>query len=227
MKFTEKNDFIVKHKASKHFEKDLELFKKHCPNSRLHNDLKRVNTFTRYQLDGRMLYELIDKVSPEEILENRKQTEVEHIETVSLVEKIEDVAQLFAEAGLNPKDFPESVLNKYIGEPVAHVNIAIQTIKNFTEEDDNLDDDAPPATEEVPATETVVEETATTEEIPATETVAEETTTTEEAPATETVVEETATTEEAPATETVVEETATTEEAPAKKKGASKKSSQE
>jgi len=71
MDFIKKNDFIVKNKKKEHFEKDLELFKKHCPNSRLHIDLKRVNSFNKVILVGLMLNELLEKVSPEEILKNR------------------------------------------------------------------------------------------------------------------------------------------------------------
>jgi hypothetical protein len=71
MDFIKKNDFIVCHKGEQHFEKDLELFKKHCPDSPLHAELKRVNQFTRDKLGSRMLNELLDKVAPEKILENR------------------------------------------------------------------------------------------------------------------------------------------------------------
>jgi len=71
MDFIKKNDFIVKHKKKEHFDSDLELFKKHCPNSKLHDSLKRVNSFNKSILDGQMLYELLDKVSPEEILKFR------------------------------------------------------------------------------------------------------------------------------------------------------------
>ena len=72
MKFTEKNEFVSKHTSADHFSKDLELFKIHCPNNRLHADLKRVNSFNRQKLDGLMLWELLDKISPEKILKNRE-----------------------------------------------------------------------------------------------------------------------------------------------------------
>ena len=71
MKFQDKNDFIVKNTSAQHFEKDLQLFKKHCPKSRLHSELNRVNSFTRKKLDGYMLNELLDKITVDEILKNR------------------------------------------------------------------------------------------------------------------------------------------------------------
>jgi uncharacterized coiled-coil protein SlyX len=74
MKFTEKNSFLVRHTSGEHFSSDMELFKVHCPNSRLHIDLKRENSFNRKKLDGLMLWELLEKVSPEEILKNREKT---------------------------------------------------------------------------------------------------------------------------------------------------------
>jgi len=74
MKFTEKNNFIVRHTSGDYFAKDLELFKLHCPDSKLHSQLKRVNSFTRQKLDGQMLHELLDKISPAEILKNREAT---------------------------------------------------------------------------------------------------------------------------------------------------------
>jgi predicted RNase H-like nuclease (RuvC/YqgF family) len=80
LSFTEKNNFIVKHKSGRHFSKDLELFKKYLPvNHRLSNDLARANTHTFERLDGQMLYVLLDIISPEEILENRKEKPVEKV----------------------------------------------------------------------------------------------------------------------------------------------------
>jgi len=76
MDFIKKNDFIVKNKKKEHFEQDLELFKKHCPNSKLYIDLKRVNQFNKVILVGLMLNELLEKVSPEEILANRGKADI-------------------------------------------------------------------------------------------------------------------------------------------------------
>ena len=80
--FTQKNDFVVKHKGLKHFSKDLELFQKHCPSNPLNNDLARANEFSFERLDGQMLYILLDKVSIEEILKNREKKPVEEFVSV-------------------------------------------------------------------------------------------------------------------------------------------------
>jgi hypothetical protein len=72
MKFETKNNFIVKHKNARYFYADLALFKKVFPTHRLHDDLRRANDFNRHILDGKMLYELLNKISPEDILENRE-----------------------------------------------------------------------------------------------------------------------------------------------------------
>lgn len=80
LSFTEKNDLIVKHKNADFFEKDLELFKKHCSGHPLLNDLARANKFAFARLDGQMLGALLEVLSIEEILENRikeKQAEPE------------------------------------------------------------------------------------------------------------------------------------------------------
>ena len=71
MEFIEKNEFIVNNSSRDYYDKDLELFKKYCPGSRLYADLKRVNSFNCKKLDEFMLFELLDKISPEEILKNR------------------------------------------------------------------------------------------------------------------------------------------------------------
>jgi len=71
MKFKEKNDFVVKHTSVEYFDKDLELFKVHCSRSKLHLDLDRVNTWNKKKLDNLMLWELLDKVSADDILKNR------------------------------------------------------------------------------------------------------------------------------------------------------------
>jgi len=73
LSFSQKNDLVVKHKAKKHFGKDLELFQKHCPSDRLMNDVAKANEFTFERLDGQMLYILLDKISIDEILKNREE----------------------------------------------------------------------------------------------------------------------------------------------------------
>ena len=72
LSFSQKNDLVVKYKDGKYFGRDLELFKKHCSANRLMNDLSRANAFTYDRLDSQMLYLLLDKISIEEILNNRK-----------------------------------------------------------------------------------------------------------------------------------------------------------
>ena len=72
MDFIKKNDFIVKHKSEKDFEQDLCLYKQHFPESRLHPELKRASSYNKRTLDGYMLNELLDKVSADDILANRK-----------------------------------------------------------------------------------------------------------------------------------------------------------
>ena len=69
--FSEKNNFVVRNKKGDCFDKDLELFKKTFPSHRLNNSLARANQFTKESLDGQMLYLLLDKISPEDILKNR------------------------------------------------------------------------------------------------------------------------------------------------------------
>ena len=71
MDFIKKNNLVVKHKDANCFEKDLELFKVHCPKSNLHSQIKRVNSFNKHILDSQMLYELLDKVTIEVIINNR------------------------------------------------------------------------------------------------------------------------------------------------------------
>ena len=102
MKFTEKNNFLVKNKDTQYFDKDLALFKEQCPASRLHVELKRVNSFNKSVLQGRMLYELLDKCTPEEILKNRGVEVKEDIllesidqakETVSETETVETATE--------------------------------------------------------------------------------------------------------------------------------------
>ena len=70
--FSEKNNFVVKNKSGAFFDKDIELFKRELPSHRLNNSLARANKFTKESLDGQMLYLLLDKISPDEILKNRE-----------------------------------------------------------------------------------------------------------------------------------------------------------
>lgn len=122
MKFTEKNDFLVKHTSEKHFSKDLELFKVHCPNSKLHTDLKRINSFNCKKLDGLMLWELLDKVSPEEILKNRDIEAIQEI--IEIIDTIEGVKEILSVEFPN-LEFPEESILKLVGKTKADfVNFA-------------------------------------------------------------------------------------------------------
>lgn len=114
MKFTDKNNFIVKHKSERFFDKDLELFQKHCPNSKLHSDLKRVNTFNRSILVGQMLYELLDKVSPEEILNNRANKPAERV--IETVDTLDEVKQILLEQEIDLENTAEEFLLLLIGK---------------------------------------------------------------------------------------------------------------
>ncbi|MDR1866121.1 MAG: hypothetical protein LBR08_11195 [Bacteroidales bacterium] len=76
LSFTEKNSFVVTHKCARYFSLDLELFRRKFLIHRLNNDLARANTYTFDRLDGKMLYELLEVCSPEEILSNRGLTSV-------------------------------------------------------------------------------------------------------------------------------------------------------
>jgi hypothetical protein len=72
--FTEKNDFVLRHKGAKYFSLDLDLFRRHFPTHRLNTDLSRANLHTFERLDGQMLYVLLEVVGPEDILAARTGT---------------------------------------------------------------------------------------------------------------------------------------------------------
>jgi len=149
MNFKEKNDFLVKHTAGEHFLKDLELFKIHCPNSRLHIDLKRVNSFNKKKLDGLMLYELLGKVSPEEILKNRA------IETskddVSILNSVEEVKTLFEDTNIDMDDFPNETLSIFVG-------LKKEDVSPFVEFMESIYAMAPKQVETIEEVQTIVEE---------------------------------------------------------------------
>lgn len=99
--FAEKNDLIVKHKGAASFDRDLELFKKHCPAHSLLKDLARANSFSFARLDGQMLGLLLDNVSIDEILENRTKEPEQPIDPKT----IEEIKELLTkELELDAKD---------------------------------------------------------------------------------------------------------------------------
>ncbi|MCL1942558.1 MAG: hypothetical protein FWF54_03290 [Candidatus Azobacteroides sp.] len=135
MKFSEKNDFVVKHKNSDFFCRDLELYKKYYPNSELNRELARANSHTSTRLDGQILFELLDKVSPGEILENRTRNENVELKPVA-VETVEHVKELFRNAEFDPDKFTEEYLQKFIGKTLDDVKGIIDLLPENTDEDE-------------------------------------------------------------------------------------------
>lgn len=124
MKFTEKNDFVVKHTSEEYFSKDLELFKVYYPNSNLHSDLKRVNSFNRKKLDGAMLYVLLDKLTPEEILKNRESKPDDVI-----IESIDQAREILVKMGIEPEKVSEEFLFESIGKAAIAFESLMETLK--------------------------------------------------------------------------------------------------
>lgn len=77
MDFIAKNNFIVKHADADHFDADFALFEKTFPKSRLIDSLKLAQPYNKKSLDERMLFELLDNVSAETVLNNRGQGKAE------------------------------------------------------------------------------------------------------------------------------------------------------
>ena len=71
LSFTEKNNFVLRHKAARYFSPDLELFRRTFLTHRLNTELSRANLHTYDRLDGQMLYVLLDALPPGDILANR------------------------------------------------------------------------------------------------------------------------------------------------------------
>jgi hypothetical protein len=69
--FPEKNKIIQAIVSEQHFAADAELFLKHHASHRLAREIRHANQFTRRDLDARMLSELLEKLSEEQILANR------------------------------------------------------------------------------------------------------------------------------------------------------------
>lgn len=69
--FEQKNEIIIRLAGSEHFEKDKQLFFKHCSNPRLERDIQRANQFTFKNVDARILNELLNHISQETIIANR------------------------------------------------------------------------------------------------------------------------------------------------------------
>lgn len=71
MKFAEKNDWTIRLKNEKHFDKDKKLYYKHFPKSSLKEQIEKANDFTKKRLSEKMIFELLSVVSPDVILKNR------------------------------------------------------------------------------------------------------------------------------------------------------------
>ena len=124
MKFTEKNDFIVKNKEVEYFSKDLELFKKSCPSSKLHSDLKSLNSFNRSKLHGLILGELLDKVGPEDILKNREEklTEI-------MIENIDQAKEILVKMEIDPDKVSKEFLSESIGKAAIDFESLMEVLK--------------------------------------------------------------------------------------------------
>jgi hypothetical protein len=70
--FPEKNRITQELASADHFQADKDLFLKHCTNRRLEHEIARANPFTYHDTDARLLSELLDKVSEQDIVSNRK-----------------------------------------------------------------------------------------------------------------------------------------------------------
>lgn len=70
--FEQKNEIIIRIAGVEHFDRDKELFLKHCSNPKLERDLKKANQFTFADIDARMISELLNSVTEDTILVNRK-----------------------------------------------------------------------------------------------------------------------------------------------------------
>lgn len=69
--FEEKNRIIIQIASTSDFEKDKDLFFKHCSKPKLEKDIQRANEFTFAKVDAQMLNELLNHLTLEEILANR------------------------------------------------------------------------------------------------------------------------------------------------------------
>ena len=76
LSFPEKNRALQQLKNEVYFDVDRVLFKKVCPQSRLINELGRANRFTKASIGGRMISEMLNVISVEEIIANRESKEV-------------------------------------------------------------------------------------------------------------------------------------------------------
>lgn len=69
--FIEKNDALVSLKNLEHFEADCLLLQKVNPTSPIHNEIAQVNDFNKESIGSRIILNLLDFVTIEEIEANR------------------------------------------------------------------------------------------------------------------------------------------------------------
>ena len=149
MNFAKKNDFIVKNKKDEYFPKDLELFKIHCPNSKIHLDLKLLNSFNRSRIHGFILGELLNKVSPEDILKNRG---IESEEVIPVIlNTVDEIKALFEGTNVDMGDLSDDALSNFIG-------LKKEDIVPFVEFMDYLYSLAPESVDTIEEVETIIVE---------------------------------------------------------------------
>ena len=95
--------------STEHFDKDMALFVRTFPRSPLHRELARANRVNRLSLDRQMIYKLLERLSKEQILENRRTAadadSVSDAEQVSDAEAVAE-AETEAEAAEAPASVP-------------------------------------------------------------------------------------------------------------------------
>jgi hypothetical protein len=126
--FSQKNSFIIRKKDSSHFSRDLELFKKHFPAHDLNTELARANRFSYGNLDGQMLYFLLDEVSPEKILENRKEQPAEQ-SSDAIIGSIEQAKAVLISMEIDPAKVSDEFLATTIGRTLDSFVELFNTLK--------------------------------------------------------------------------------------------------
>ncbi|MFT4073508.1 MAG: hypothetical protein QM654_16480, partial [Dysgonamonadaceae bacterium] len=142
--FGEINNLIVRHKHEKHYDRDLELLKKHLPENSYLQIVSNVNKFNKSRLDGMILKELLSVLTIEEIKQFRESEQ--DLDNNTGLETVEEIKSLLsAEFGLDETDFERleqiivllisksaeeiiSTISKLIGDNVFKVT-APETVK--------------------------------------------------------------------------------------------------
>lgn len=69
--FGEKNRIVLAISGAAHFDKDRELYLKYFPSGKLERAISRANQFTKNELDGKIVFELLGKIGEDDILAYR------------------------------------------------------------------------------------------------------------------------------------------------------------